>query len=105
MKSAFDHNFKLGVLGGGQLGRMLVQEAINYNLQVAILDGDPDAPCKNLVEEFYVGKLTDYEAVIEFGRKCDVVTIEIENVNTDALINVLLPTLRRPTNVNRISGS
>jgi 5-(carboxyamino)imidazole ribonucleotide synthase len=89
MKSAFDHKFKLGVLGGGQLGRMLVQEAINYNLQVAILDGDPDAPCKNLVEEFYVGKLTDYDAVMEFGRKCDVVTIEIENVNTDALADLV----------------
>ena len=85
MKSAFDHNFKLGVLGGGQLGRMLVQEAINYNLEVSILDPDPNAPSKDLVANFLVGKLTDYDTVMAFGRNCDVLTIEIENVNTDAL--------------------
>ena len=85
MKSAFDHDFKLGVLGGGQLGRMLVQAAINYNLEVSILDPDVNAPCKNLVAEFSVGQLTDYDTVMAFGRDCDVLTIEIENVNTDAL--------------------
>lgn len=85
MKAAFDHDFKLGVLGGGQLGRMLVQEAINYNLEVAILDPDDHAPCKGLVTEFSVGKLTDYDTVMQFGRNCDVLTIEIENVNTDAM--------------------
>jgi len=85
MKSAFDHDFKLGVLGGGQLGRMLVQAAINYNIEVSILDPDANAPCKNLVDEFSVGQLTDYDTVMAFGRDCDVLTIEIENVNTDAL--------------------
>ena len=88
MKSAFDHDFKLGVLGGGQLGRMLVQEAINYNLDVAIMDGDENAPCRNIVKDFTVGKLTDYDKVMEFGSNCDVLTIEIENVNTEAMADL-----------------
>ena len=88
MKSAFDHDFKLGVLGGGQLGRMLVQEAINYNLDVAIMDGDENAPCRNIVKDFTVGKLTDCDKVMEFGSNCDVLTIEIENVNTEAMADL-----------------
>lgn len=83
--SLFYQNFKLGVLGGGQLGRMLIQEAINYNLYVSILDPDENAPCSELANVFTQGSLTDYETVLAFGRKCDLVTIEIENVNTDAL--------------------
>lgn len=81
----FYNNFTLGVLGGGQLGRMLVQSAIDFNIDVNIMDPDENAPCKNLVGNFRVGKLTDYESVYQFGQSCDVVTIEIENVNTDAL--------------------
>ena len=72
-------------MGGGQLGRMLIQEAINYNLQVAIIDPDANAPCKSLAHSFIQGSLTDYETVLAFGRQCDLVTIEIENVNTEAL--------------------
>ena len=81
----FYKNFTLGVLGGGQLGRMLVQSAIDFNIDVSIIDPDENAPCKNLVGNFYVGKLTDYESVYQFGQLCDLVTIEIENVNTAAL--------------------
>ena len=83
--SLFYQDFKLGVLGGGQLGRMLIQEAINYNLQVDIIDPDANAPCKSLAHNFTQGSLTDYNTVMAFGRLCDLVTIEIENVNTDAL--------------------
>ena len=83
--SLFYQDFKLGVLGGGQLGRMLIQEAINYNLQIAIIDPDANAPCKSLAHSFIQGSLTDYETVLAFGRQCDLVTIEIENVNTEAL--------------------
>jgi 5-(carboxyamino)imidazole ribonucleotide synthase len=83
--SLFYQEFKLGVLGGGQLGRMLIQEAINYNLQISVIDPDENAPCKNLAHEFRQGSLTDYETVLAFGRQCDLVTIEIENVNTEAL--------------------
>lgn len=76
---------KLGVLGGGQLGRMLIQAATNYNIDVHVLDPDHNAPCKNIATEFTVGKLTDFEAVYNFGKNCDIITIEIETVNTDAL--------------------
>lgn len=75
----------LGVLGGGQLGRMLIQSAINYNQDIHILDPDPNAPCKDFAQEFTVGSLKDFETVYEFGSKCDVITVEIESVNTDAL--------------------
>lgn len=75
----------LGVLGGGQLGRMLIQSAINYNQDVHILDPDPNAPCKDLAQDFTVGPLKDFDTVYEFGSKCDVITVEIESVNTEAL--------------------
>lgn len=75
---------KLGILGGGQLGRMLIQSAIDFNMSVAVLDPDPAAPC-SFMTDFTVGKLTDYETVLSFGKRCDIITIEIENVNTQAL--------------------
>ncbi|MEX2512534.1 MAG: 5-(carboxyamino)imidazole ribonucleotide synthase [Cyclobacteriaceae bacterium] len=75
----------LGILGGGQLGRMLIQSAINYNIEVHILDPDPEAPCKNLSSRFVQGNLKDYDTVYDFGQSCDVISIEIEHVNTDAL--------------------
>ncbi|MDH5365900.1 MAG: 5-(carboxyamino)imidazole ribonucleotide synthase [Cyclobacteriaceae bacterium] len=85
MLSNFNQNIKLGVLGGGQLGRMLVQSAIDFNLDVHILDPDPDAPCNGVVKKFQVGSLTDFDTVYQFGKDCDVITIEIENVNIEAL--------------------
>lgn len=75
----------LGIIGGGQLGRMVIQSAINYNIDIHILDPDPHAPCKDIAQKFVQGKLTEYDAVYEFGKNCDVITIEIEHVNTDAL--------------------
>lgn len=77
-------NKKLGILGGGQLGRMLIQSAIDFNMSVAVLDPDAAAPCA-FMADFTVGKLTDYETVLNFGKRCDIITIEIENVNTQAL--------------------
>jgi 5-(carboxyamino)imidazole ribonucleotide synthase len=76
----------LGILGGGQLGRMLIQSAINYNLDIHILDPDPGAPCKSLTSNFVNGDLKDFETVYAFGKACDVISIEIEHVNTEALI-------------------
>lgn len=76
---------KLGILGGGQLGRMLVQSALDFNIDIKILDPDENAPCKDVVREFQVGKLTDFDTVYSFGKSCDLISIEIENVNTDAL--------------------
>ncbi|WP_439483191.1 5-(carboxyamino)imidazole ribonucleotide synthase [Cyclobacterium plantarum] len=75
----------LGILGGGQLGRMLIQSGINYNLNIHILDPDANAPCKNLCNHFVQGDLKDYQTVYDFGKACDVVSIEIEHVNTRAL--------------------
>ncbi|PZX54602.1 5-(carboxyamino)imidazole ribonucleotide synthase [Algoriphagus ratkowskyi] len=75
----------LGVLGGGQLGRMLIQSAINYNQDIHILDPDPNAPCKDLSQRFTEGSLKDFDTVYAFGHSCDVITVEIESVNTEAL--------------------
>ncbi len=75
----------LGILGGGQLGRMVIQSAINYNVDIHILDPDPNAPCKDIARKFVQGKLSDFDAVYNFGKDCDVITIEIEHVNTEAL--------------------
>src|SRR5262245_15656176 len=77
-------NTKIGVLGGGQLGRMLVQKGIDWNLKFSILDPDPEAPCKG-ISDFTIGKLTDAEAVMNFAKALDIITIEIENVSADAL--------------------
>mgnify|MGYP001599494526 CR=1 FL=1 len=82
---AFYGALKLGVLGGGQLGRMLIQQAINYNVTVKVLDPDREAPCRKLCDEFVVGSLSDYETVYQFGKSVDLLTIEIEKVNVDAL--------------------
>jgi 5-(carboxyamino)imidazole ribonucleotide synthase len=81
----FYGDLKLGILGGGQLGRMLIQSAINYNVTTKIIDPDKDAPCKNLCDEFTVGSLTDFNTIYEFGKTVDLITIEIEKVNVDAL--------------------
>lgn len=78
-------NLSIGLLGGGQLGRMLLQEAANLNLQVHVLDPDPNAPCKNLCASFTLGNFTDFKTVYEFGKDKDIITIEIENVNIEAL--------------------
>lgn len=84
MTQSFYQNFKLGILGGGQLGRMLIQAGIDFNIDFSVLDPDEASPCRSL-SSFSVGKLTDYNTVLEFGKACDLITIEIENVNTDAL--------------------
>ncbi|WP_276346785.1 5-(carboxyamino)imidazole ribonucleotide synthase [Daejeonella sp. JGW-45] len=84
MKS-FYGDLKLGILGGGQLGRMLIQESINFNITTHVLDPDADAPCKHLCSKFVHGSLTDYQTVYHFGKNVDLITIEIEKVNVDAL--------------------
>lgn len=76
---------RLGILGGGQLGRMLIQETLNYNIQVSVLDPDANAPCKSICHKFVQGALEDYETVYRFGKELDLLTIEIEKVCVDAL--------------------
>jgi 5-(carboxyamino)imidazole ribonucleotide synthase len=84
MTQAFYQNYKIGIIGGGQLGRMLIQSGIDLNINFSVLDPDPQAPCHQLAP-FTCGKLTDYQTVWNFGQDCDLLTIEIENVNTQAL--------------------
>ncbi len=81
----FYGNFKLGVLGGGQLGRMLIQAATDLNIDIYCLDPDVAAPCAGLAKGFEVGSLTDFDTVYQWGKDKDLLTIEIENVNVDAL--------------------
>jgi 5-(carboxyamino)imidazole ribonucleotide synthase len=81
----YGDQFKLGVVGGGQLGRMLIQETINYNVHVYTLDPDANAPCKSISHGFTVGSLTDFDTVYNFGQQMDVITVEIENVSIEAL--------------------
>jgi 5-(carboxyamino)imidazole ribonucleotide synthase len=75
----------LGILGGGQLGKMLVQAAADWNIHCKILDADLQAPCSVLTDKFTQGSLQDFDTVYEFGKNCDLLTIEIETVNTEAL--------------------
>ncbi|MCB0840022.1 MAG: 5-(carboxyamino)imidazole ribonucleotide synthase [Bacteroidetes bacterium] len=81
----FYRGLKLGILGGGQLGRMLIQSAVDFNVHIGILDPSAEAPCKPYAHEFTQGSLTDYDTVYAFGKNYDVLSIEIENVNTEAL--------------------
>ena len=83
--------FKIGVLGGGQLGRMLIQEATNLNLHIHILDPDKNAPCSSIAQSFTCAPLTDYDAVMEFGKDKSLITVEIENVNIEALETLETP--------------
>ncbi|MBJ6366831.1 5-(carboxyamino)imidazole ribonucleotide synthase [Snuella sedimenti] len=81
----FSSNFKLGILGGGQLGKMLLNDTRKFDIYTSVLDASNDAPCKIASNEFHLGDLMDYNTVYNFGKHVDVLTIEIENVNVDAL--------------------
>ena len=81
----FSSDFKLGVLGGGQLGKMLLYDAKRYDLHTKVMDSNKDAPCNKIADDFIIGDITDYDDVINFGNSVDLITVEIENVNTDAL--------------------
>lgn len=81
----YGNNLKLGIVGGGQLGRMFIQEAANYDVAVHVIDGDATAPCKDLATTFTHGSITDYDAVYNFGIDKDIITVEIENVSIEAL--------------------
>lgn len=76
---------KIAVLGGGQLGRMLIQSGIDLNLHFHVLDPDPNAPCCGIANNFVTGSLNDPGIVYDFGKTAEVITIEIENVSVEAL--------------------
>jgi 5-(carboxyamino)imidazole ribonucleotide synthase len=76
---------KAGILGGGQLGRMLLQEAANFPVETHVLENDPLCPAAHLCHHFHLGDIQDYQTVLDFGEQLDVITIEIEAVNIEAL--------------------
>jgi 5-(carboxyamino)imidazole ribonucleotide synthase len=75
----------LGIIGGGQLGKMLLQYVSRLSLTTHVYDQSNESPCKNLCNSFSVGSFMDYDKILEFGRKCNIVTFEIEHVNVEAL--------------------
>ena len=79
---------KIGIIGGGQLGKMILNETNKWSLNISILDSNKNSPCKNLCNGFYVGDLLDYETVLNFGRQCDLITYEIEHINVQALFDL-----------------
>lgn len=85
MPHYFSSNFTLGILGGGQLGKMLLTETRKFDITTKVLDPSADAPCRIACNTFVQGALTDFDTVYNFGKEVDVLTIEIENVNVDAL--------------------
>jgi len=85
MVNYFSSDFKLGILGGGQLGKMLLYETRKYDVQTFVIDPSDEAPCKIASNYFQQGDLMDYKTVLDFGRKVDILTFEIESVNVSAL--------------------
>jgi 5-(carboxyamino)imidazole ribonucleotide synthase len=75
----------IGILGGGQLGRFLVNAAREWDIECAVLDPDPEAPAGKIAARFETGNLTDSSRVLDFARGLDLLTVEIENVSADAL--------------------
>ncbi|MEM8520306.1 5-(carboxyamino)imidazole ribonucleotide synthase [Flavobacterium sp. PL12] len=84
----FSSDFKLGILGGGQLGKMLLFDTRKFDIQTYVLDPSDEAPCKIACDQFFKGDLMDYETVYNFGKLVNVLTFEIELVNLDALVKL-----------------
>jgi len=87
-QTLFSSDFRLGILGGGQLGKMMLYTTRKWDIQTYVMDNDDTAPAFEGCTVFFEGDIMDYEAVMEFGRQVDVLTIEIENVNVQALADL-----------------
>lgn len=81
----YGENMHIGVLGGGQLGRMMLQEAVDLNIHLHCMDSDPKAPCSEIAHKFTCGSITDFDTVYQFGKSKHLITVEIENVSVEAL--------------------
>ena len=81
----FSSDFKLGILGGGQLGKMLLFDTRKFDIQTYVLDPSEEAPSRMACNQFFKGDLMDFDTVYQFGKKVDVLTFEIELVNLEAL--------------------
>ncbi len=75
----------LGIVGGGQLGKMLLSECNKMNIKTHILDPNDNSPCKKMTNKFHIGDFKDFDTVLNFGKECDLITFEIEHINVDAL--------------------
>ncbi len=84
----FSSDFKLGILGGGQLGKMLLFDTRKFDIQTYVLDPSDEATCKIACNQFFQGDLMDFDTVYNFGKKVDILTFEIELVNLDALVKL-----------------
>lgn len=84
----FSTNFTLGILGGGQLGKMMLADTRKFDIQTYVLDPSDEAPCRMACNKFYKGNLMDYDTVYQFGKMVDVLTFEIELVNLEALLQL-----------------
>ena len=103
----FSSDFKLGILGGGQLGKMLLAETRKFDIQTYVLDPSPEAPAQYGCNQFYEGSLMHFETVYKFGKMVDVLTIEIENVNLEALLKLEeegLPIYPSPKTLHQIQN-
>ena len=81
----FSSKQTIGILGGGQLGKMLLNTTYQWDLQTKVMDPSAEAPARIACNHFVQGDLMDYQTVVDFGKEVDVLTIEIENINADAL--------------------
>ncbi|MGB3774896.1 MAG: 5-(carboxyamino)imidazole ribonucleotide synthase, partial [Leeuwenhoekiella sp.] len=85
MTHYFSSDFKLGILGGGQLGKMLLQDTRKFDIQTYVLDPSAEAPARFACNSFEQGSLQDFDTVYNFGKQVDVLTFEIETINVEAL--------------------
>jgi len=88
MQAVESKDLSIGILGGGQLGKMLIEAANDWNIRCHVLDPDPEASCARMAWEFQCGSFKDYQTVYAFGKNLDRITIEIEHVNTEALLQL-----------------
>lgn len=75
----------IGILGGGQLGRMLIQSGMNYPINFHVYSDHNNFSSQNFCKKYDIGDLNNFEEIVKFGKECDIITIEIENINIDAL--------------------
>jgi 5-(carboxyamino)imidazole ribonucleotide synthase len=85
---SFNSSLKIGIIGGGQLGKMLIQAALDLDFEIFVLENDPNCPCSQIAHRFILGNINDFQTVYNFGQLVDIVTIEIENVNVEALLKL-----------------
>lgn len=88
MTHYFSSDFKLGILGGGQLGKMLLYDTRKFDIRTYVMDANPEAPSRLACNHFEVGSLMDYDKVMAFGKKVDLLTFEIESVSVKALVDL-----------------